>query len=215
MHTVYKTTNLLDGKYYIGVHKTSDPLDSYMGSGVRLIRAIRKHGIANFQKTILIECEDAELAYFIESHLVSDAQVADSRCYNMKCGGSGGGTVGNRGYSGRSHTAETRAKLRSNSLGRRHTDATKLKMIRKKSDAERQQISQSLMGLAKSESHKRKISGSVTKSWTPERKTASSRRMSGSNNHQHGTFWITNGSSNAKSRGEIPDGWRRGMTVGT
>ena len=57
MYTVYKITNLLNDKIYIGVHKTENPNDSYYGSGVAIKEAIKKHGKENFRKDILFITE--------------------------------------------------------------------------------------------------------------------------------------------------------------
>ncbi len=35
-YTVYKTTNRIDGKIYIGSHKTKNPNDGHLGSGKHL-----------------------------------------------------------------------------------------------------------------------------------------------------------------------------------
>lgn len=42
---IYETTNLINGRIYIGAHKTNDINDSYLGSGKYLLKAVKKHGI--------------------------------------------------------------------------------------------------------------------------------------------------------------------------
>ena len=51
---VYKTTNLLNGKVYIGKHETYDINDDYLGSGKILKYALKKYGSINFKKEIII-----------------------------------------------------------------------------------------------------------------------------------------------------------------
>lgn len=89
MHTVYKTVNLLNGRFYIGYHKTQDPNDDYLGSGLVISFALRKYGRANFQKSVLFTFEDAEQAFQKEKELVAEA-LNDPLCYNVKEGGDGG-----------------------------------------------------------------------------------------------------------------------------
>ena len=56
---VYKTTNLINGKIYIGISKkkSTDSL-SYLGSGKALKRALIKYGKINFKKEIIKENDD-------------------------------------------------------------------------------------------------------------------------------------------------------------
>lgn len=90
MYTVYKITNMLNNKFYIGVHKTENPNDSYMGSGIAVKRAIEKYGKENFVKDILFITDVKEEAYKKEAELTVD--YINENCYNMKQGGVGGFT---------------------------------------------------------------------------------------------------------------------------
>lgn len=47
---IYKVTNIINGKYYIGQHRTKKLNDGYLGSGTNIIRAIKKYGKENFKK---------------------------------------------------------------------------------------------------------------------------------------------------------------------
>lgn len=87
--TVYKTTNLINGKYYIGAHKTEDINDFYLGSGVALRKAIQKYGRENFQKEIL-SITDTPEKMFLEEQKLTVYGLGKEDCYNMMPGGSGG-----------------------------------------------------------------------------------------------------------------------------
>jgi len=41
-YTIYKTTNNLNGKFYIGQHQTTILDDNYLGSGTSILNAIKK-----------------------------------------------------------------------------------------------------------------------------------------------------------------------------
>ena len=52
-HFIYKTTNLLSGKYYIGMHSTDNLDDGYLGSGRRLRYSINKYGKESHKREII------------------------------------------------------------------------------------------------------------------------------------------------------------------
>jgi len=90
IYTVYKTTNTINNKIYIGVHATTNPNDDYMGSGVELKEAIRNQGVDNFTKTILFEYSNKEDMFLKERELVTKYFIKQDTNYNLSLGGNGG-----------------------------------------------------------------------------------------------------------------------------
>jgi group I intron endonuclease len=89
---IYKTTNLLNGKIYIGKDRYNN--ENYLGSGKILKQAIQKYGRDNFNKEILEECQDEKIwlkreVYWIE--YFNSTKVG----YNIALGGNGGDTISN------------------------------------------------------------------------------------------------------------------------
>lgn len=88
MYIVYETTNLVNGKYYVGVHKIDGR--NYLGSGKLLRLAIKKYGRSNFIRETLMEFEHKHDAYSFEKIVVNIALVDNVNCYNISKGGLGG-----------------------------------------------------------------------------------------------------------------------------
>lgn len=89
-YTIYKTTNLINGKIYIGKHKTQDLDDNYLGSGKVLTYAINKHGENNFTKEYLFIFDNEEDMNNKELELVNESFIKEDTNYNIKLGGEGG-----------------------------------------------------------------------------------------------------------------------------
>ena len=97
-YIVYKTTNLINSKYYIGVHcsESTEVFDGYLGSGLYLKNAIKKHGSKNFVRETLVDCKnDFEKAYEIEKNLVKTKEQ-DINSYNLAPGGVGNSDLGSK-----------------------------------------------------------------------------------------------------------------------
>lgn len=90
--TIYKTTNKINGNYYIGKHETYNVNDSYLGSGIRLKNALKFYGKENFFKEILFIFDNENDMIKKEIELV-DLCFDDDKCYNLGKGGKGGNIV--------------------------------------------------------------------------------------------------------------------------
>lgn len=88
-YTVYRITNRINGKTYIGKHKTLNLEDGYMGSGKLICRAIKKYGVENFNKEILFVLSSEEEMNDKEKELVK----LDEMSYNLCDGGQGGSVI--------------------------------------------------------------------------------------------------------------------------
>jgi group I intron endonuclease len=86
---VYRTTNLINGKIYIGQDSHNNP--KYLGSGLLLKRAINKYGIDNFVKDILEVCKSKEDLNKREIFWIEKLNPV----YNIAKGGNGGDTLSN------------------------------------------------------------------------------------------------------------------------
>jgi len=91
-HIVYRTTNLINGEYYVGKHSLSERSAVYLGSGTRLRRAIKKYGRENFIRETLFEFDTVDECLRKEQKIVNIDLVNDPKCYNISTGGMGGRT---------------------------------------------------------------------------------------------------------------------------
>lgn len=86
-YLIYKITNNINGRYYIGRHATKNIHDNYMGSGKAIINAIKKYGEECFTKEIIAEANSAEDLWDLERQIVNEEVVKDPLSYNMTYGG--------------------------------------------------------------------------------------------------------------------------------
>jgi len=93
---IYKITNLINNKIYIGKDTTSNP--NYYGSGLLIKKSINKYGIENFSKEILekIDSDDHDYLskrekYWIKYYDSTNLEIG----YNISAGGDGGDTLRN------------------------------------------------------------------------------------------------------------------------
>lgn len=125
-YTVYKTTNKIDGKIYVGFHQVpSDNIildktetgsiykDGYLGSGKHLIRAIEKYGVENFKQDLLGSFDDIDSALNMERNIVDKEFTLRDDTYNICEGGNVRIMHGkNNPFHGKTHSKETIEKIR-------------------------------------------------------------------------------------------------------
>jgi len=123
VYIVYKIVNLVNRKYYIGVHNGKNP--NYMGSGKLIKAAIKKHGIENFEKRIIYSTPYKELAYKLERSIVTESFIKENTNYNLKEGGIGGRNPNS--YTDKERRTKSE-RMKKNNPSQYMTDETKQKM---------------------------------------------------------------------------------------
>lgn len=209
-YTVYKVTNKINGKVYIGTHKTRNLDDGYMGSGKYLKRAIEKHGIDNFTKEILFIYDAPEPMFAKEAELVNEDFISEENTYNIKVGGFGGFDYINSNPEKCSPEKRFAPLLQYRHLGPKKYKEKYLvneefkRVINERLAKMREKCAEKYeYGPFKGRSH-----NATTKSIMSEK---AKERMAVNNPHK-GTIWITDGAVNKKidKAMAIPIGWHRG-----
>ena len=86
---IYKTTNLINGKIYIGKDSRNNP--QYYGGGKILLQAIKKYGKHSFIKEIVETCESEKQLNEREPYWITFYNSRDPKIgYNITLGGESG-----------------------------------------------------------------------------------------------------------------------------
>ena len=157
---IYKITNKVNGKCYIGQsvdierrwRDHRNELNKTNPSNVRLYQAFRKYGFQTFSFEVLETCEEADLDA-LEIKYIAQYQ-SYQRGYNMTPGGDG---------TGKRMSEETRRKISEGQKGRRLSEEWKRNLSkalkgRKLSDEHKQKLSECKKGITFSEEHIRNLS---------------------------------------------------------
>jgi hypothetical protein len=208
---IYKTTNNINGKQYIGLCTRNDPF--YLGSGVLLKDAIKIYGKENFTREILEECDDFDTLLEREMYWIEKFDAVNSeKFYNLSYGGYAGNSQIVKEYWD-SLTPEQRKTCRNWKPHFKGLDQSGDKHI-SKIDPEWSE----------------KVSRGVKADWermTPEQRKNKLRgahawNRSGKNNPMYGRSavkeknlkWYTNGTDNLYiTENTEPVGYRRGRTI--
>jgi hypothetical protein len=86
-YIIYQTTNLINGKIYIGQHQTYNPNDEYLGSGKDLLKDIEIIGRKNFKRETLFDFDSFEEMNQKEREIVNEEFVSREDTYNVRVGG--------------------------------------------------------------------------------------------------------------------------------
>lgn len=200
---LYQITNLVNNKIYIGVHKTDNIDDEYMGSGKLLKYAIQKYGIENFKKTILLTFDSVEDMFKAEAEVVTEEFLARTDTYNIRPGGKGGWSIEEQRLGGRNGIHVLLQKEQTDPIFREKMQQTRSNTFKKLHAAKDPRMRhKSFLGKHHNAETKVKIG------------KANAIKMLGSGNSQYGKMWICNDftkeSITILKTAPIPTGWRKG-----
>lgn len=204
-YTIYKTTNLVNGKFYIGKHQTSNLDDGYLGSGRILKKAIEKYGVDNFHKEILYICETEKQMNTLEKILV----VPDIETnYNLTKGGKGSFFYANKVCTPEDKKIHQNRqifldKIKNDKEFKQiwidNLKKAAIKSAPKNSATNKKRFAEGAVNPFKDKSH--------TQEYKDKMSSIMKEKSKGQGNSQYGTCWITNGVENKKIKKEELDSW--------
>lgn len=110
---IYKTTNIINNKIYIGQHKSGFFDKGYLGSGKNITRAIKKYGKENFSVELIKEVNSPKEADDLERHYIGLYESSNpSIGYNISHGGQ------ERFFTGLKHSDSSKRKMREKKVGK-------------------------------------------------------------------------------------------------
>jgi hypothetical protein len=209
-HFIYKTTNLLTNRYYIGMHSTDNLEDGYLGSGKRLRYSINKYGKENHKREILEFVNSRIKLIEREKELVSFYEISKDECMNLMIGGKGG------------FISKEQQRNRSLSANKALNDKFKADV-----DFYEKWKKNMSSGVQKAMDEGRMKTWGDNCNWSGKKHSEETKiKMSkskigtglGENNSQFGTYWITKNGINKKIKKEelntyLQQGWVKGRKI--
>lgn len=205
-HYIYRTTCLITGKFYVGMHSTDNLEDGYLGSGKILGYSRQKYGDENHVREILEMLPSREALKLREKEIVNEELLANPLNINLKYGGDGGWD----------HKPGIPIHQQNVDVMRRARLAAETKRHRMKNpdyaNALHQKISRAMNGNNNWE-------GKSHSTETKDKMSASMRgRYDGKNNPSFGSCWVTNGIKPIKIKQEqleeyLTNGYSRGRRL--
>ena len=205
-HFTYKTTNLINGRYYLGMHSTNRIDDGYLGSGKRLYYELNKYGRDNFKFEILEQFDSREQLVEAETNLVNEEVLKDPNCLNMVVGGSGG-NVGKGGEHLGGDCWAAANRYWKTKEGLKKKSETAKKVVKRRVQEGTWKFFEKEHQIWKGKKH--------TPDTIKKMKETKKGYGKGESNSQYGTCWITDEIKNKKINKTdlIPEGWRLGRKV--
>jgi hypothetical protein len=204
-YILYKTTNLINNKIYVGSHASNSLEDTYLGSGNSLKKDIKRYGKENFKKEILKVFETLEEVLKEEAKIVNKDFVNREDTYNVLQGG------GHNSYPSEEQVKKAGKTTYEKKKGA-FTPSNQLK------------AKEGFLKYTKTEKFKKQhskmveLAKSIESSEKRKKTFEKNGHQKGKKNSQYGTYWITNGKENKKwksSYGDIPENWYKGRVTKT
>lgn len=156
---VYLTTNLLNGKQYVGQHLHDGFDKGYKGSGIAITNAINKYGWDNFKCEVLCWCGTQTQLNEAEDNYIKLLGTMSPNGYNLK----GGGSKGKPCKESRVKLSESLKKRYANPEERKKTSEASKKIW--KNEETHKKASEAQTNRYKDQEERKKTSEAIKKYW--------------------------------------------------